>query len=99
MNNGLSFRFNFETDNHAIAHTLMPLVLGRVKALQDAHHGFKAIELSLAKPGNDKKTACLTIHSHDSVIREEARDEDWEHAIQTVFNHVEASIDQTVKMS
>jgi hypothetical protein len=99
MNNGLSFRFNFETDNQSVAHSLMPLVLARIQSLQEAHHGFKAVELSLHKPGNDKKTACLTIHSHDSVIREESRDEDWAHAIETVFNHVEASIEHTIKMS
>lgn len=99
MNNGISFRFNFETDSVNDAHDMMPLVLRRVRTLQENNHGFRTIELNLLKPGQEKKTACLTIHSHDSVIREESREEDWSHAIETVFNHVEASIEHAVKMA
>jgi hypothetical protein len=98
MNNGISFRFNFETDDIGLAHEMMPLVLGRLRTLQELNTSYKTIELSLHKPGNQKKTACLTIHTHDSVIREESRDEEWSHAIETVFNHVEATNDHTVKM-
>jgi len=98
MNNGISFRFNFETDNYDMAHEVMPKILERVKALQQLNTGYRSVELSLLKPGQDKKTACLTIHTHDSVIREESRENDWEHAIDMVFSHIESTSQHTIKI-
>ena len=98
MNNGISFKFNFETDNFDVAHELLPKVLNRIKAVQQFNAGYKSIELSLLKPGQDKKTACLTIHSQDSVIREESREDHWEHAIEMVFNQVEATQHHAIKL-
>ncbi|HTE23371.1 hypothetical protein [Flavitalea sp.] len=98
MNNGISFKFNFETDNFNIARDLLPKVLDKIKSLQQFNAGYKSIELSLLKPGQDKKTACLTIHAHDSVIREESREDQWEHAIEMVFNQVEATHHHAIKL-
>lgn len=98
MSNGISFKFNFETDDIGLAHDLMPLVMDKLKLLQQYNAGYRSIELSLLKPGQDKKTACLTIHAHDSVIREESRENNWDHAIEMVFNQVEATHRQTIKL-
>ncbi|MHA4845942.1 hypothetical protein ACX0G7_17330 [Flavitalea antarctica] len=98
MNSGISFKFNFETDDFSTAHELLPRVLDRIKTLQQFNAGYKSVELSLLKPGQGKKTACLTIHAHDSVIREESREEAWEHAIDMVFNQVEATHDNAIKL-
>jgi ribosome-associated translation inhibitor RaiA len=98
MNNGISFKFNFETDDFSIPHDLLPRVFERIKALQQFNPGYKSFELSLSKPGHEMKTACLTIHGHDSVIREESREDHWEHAIDMVFNQVEASHQNAIKL-
>ena len=98
MNNSICFKFNFETDDYMVAHDLLPQVLEKIKALQQANAGYKTIELSLLKPGHEKKTACLTLHGHDSVIREESREDRWEHAIDMVFNQVHASHTYTMKL-
>ena len=98
MNNGITFKFNFETDNPEIAHDLMPRVLEKIRTLQQHNAPYKSIELSLLKPGNDKKTACLTIHSHDSVVREESREEHWDHAIDLVFSQAQASQEHSIKL-
>ena len=98
MNNNICFKFNFETDNVMAAHELLPRVLEKIKSLHQLNAGYKSIELSLLKPGFEKKTACLTIHAHDSVIREESREAQWEHAIDMVFNQVNASHEHTIKL-
>jgi hypothetical protein len=98
MNNGISFKFNFETDSFSTAHDLLPRVFDRIKALQQFNSGYKSIELSLLKPGQGKKTACLTIHAHDSVIREESQEDGWDHAIDMVFNQVEATHENAIKL-
>jgi hypothetical protein len=98
MNNGITFKFNFETDNPAVIHELMPGVMEKIKALHQNDASYKSIELSLLKPGHDKATACLTIHTHDSVTREESREEHWEHAIELVFSQAHASHEHSIKL-
>jgi hypothetical protein len=100
MSNAISFKFNFETDKATIAHELLPRVIERLRRLQEISQGpaFLSVELSLLKPGQDKKSACLTIHTHDSVIREEARDQEWEKAVEAVFANAEASYEHSIKL-
>jgi hypothetical protein len=100
MNNGISFKFNFETEDAAAAFDLMPLITEKMRGLARLNHGpvFKSVEINLMKPGPAKKTVCLTIHTHDSVIREEAREQDWREALAAVFKHVEASHEHPMKM-
>jgi ribosome-associated translation inhibitor RaiA len=98
MNPNICFKFNFETDNPVIAGGLLDHVVQKVKALAKEDHPYRAIELSLMKPGEDRKTACLTLHTHDSVIREESREHDWDRAIDMVFNQVEATNRHAVKL-
>jgi hypothetical protein len=100
MNNGISFKFNFETDVASSAFDLMPLITEKIKSLRTLSHGpaFKSVEINLMQPGPGKKTVCLTIHTHDSVLREEAREQDWVEAINTVFAHVEASHEHPMKL-
>src|SRR4051812_41899791 len=98
MNNGITFKFNFETDNAAAIYELMPRVLEKMKALHQSNPSYKSVELSLMKAGNDKATACLTIHAHDSVIREESREEHWDHAIDLVFSQAQASHEHAIRL-
>jgi hypothetical protein len=98
MHNGLSFKFHFETTSYEVAHSLMPVIFEKVKQLQQANPGFGAVELSLFKPGNDRKTVILTVHTADSVIREESSEHDWEHALEIVFRHIEESSQHSIKL-
>jgi ribosome-associated translation inhibitor RaiA len=98
MNNGISFKFNFETDNYDIAHDMIQHVLHKISSLSLNKSGYKSVELNLSRPGNEKKTACLTIHAHDSVIREESREEEWERAIDMVFDHVSSTEQHSIKL-
>ncbi|RYY23611.1 MAG: hypothetical protein EOO04_14115 [Chitinophagaceae bacterium] len=98
MNNAVNFKFSFETDDYEAIHNLMPLLMQKIKKLQRSHQGYRTIEFNIAKPARGKKTACLTIHHPDSVVREDAMDESWEHAIETVFNNADVSAQHTIKL-
>jgi hypothetical protein len=98
MNNAVNFKFSFETDDYEDIHRLMPLLFDKIRDLQRSHKGYRAVEFTFARPARGKKTACLTIHHPDSVIREDAMEENWESAIETVFNNADVSAQHTIKL-
>jgi len=97
MNHQLSFKFNFETGSYTAAAELMHAALEKIKAFEP-NSGYRSIELNLLNSQHDQKAASLTIHTHDSVIREEAKDEDWGNAIEKVFSQVEVTSHHTIKI-
>ncbi len=99
MSNSVNIKFSFETDDYDAIHNLMPLLAEKIKELQRSHKGYRAIEFSIAKPTAGKKTACLTIHHTDSVVREDAMDENWVHAIDNVFKNAHMAAHNSVKIS
>ena len=98
MNNAVNFKFSFETDDYEAIHQLMPLLMEKVRELQHSHSGYRTVELNIAKPAQGRKTACLTIHHPDSVVREDAMDENWERAIDAVFKNADVSAQHTIKL-
>ncbi|RYF98322.1 MAG: hypothetical protein EOO02_19155 [Chitinophagaceae bacterium] len=97
-NNGISFKFNFETNDHDLAHDVLPVIMKKLQVLREQQTGFRYIELNLLKPGNERKTACLTIYNNDGLVREESREQDWSKAISEVFDQVTSDAKQGVKL-
>lgn len=98
MNNTISFKFNVETDSHTEAANLLQVMLEQIRALESSNTSYKSIEVDLFKPEPGQKTACLTVHTHDSVIREESKEGDWNQAIGIVFRQLEATSEHVIKI-
>src|SRR5687767_13107691 len=98
--NNISFKFEFETDEIQAAHDLFPKILERIKKIQTENRQFLNIELSLMRSDLPPrgKTAILTIHFPEGVIREESGEEDWCTAIEKVFHQVEESLEHAMKL-
>jgi len=98
MSNGISFKFNFETGDYSSAYQLIQQVLDKIRNMETGSIPYRSVELSLIKPAPDQKTASLTIHTHDSVIREQSGEEDWSAAIDRVFEQVKLTNEHAVKL-
>jgi ribosome-associated translation inhibitor RaiA len=100
MNKNISFKFEFETEDAQVAHDFLPKILQKIKHLQTLNKQFLNIEVSLSKSSHlpHARTAILTIHLPEGVIREETKENDWHQAIDIVFNNVAASIDHALKV-
>lgn len=98
--NNISFKFEFETDEIQAAHDLFPRILDRMKKIQSENRQFLNIELSLMRADAPPKgkTAILTIHLPEGVIREETGEDEWGDAIEKVFDQVDESLHHAMKL-
>ena len=91
MNNNLTFKFDFQTDNADCAYSLMTVVMDKIRTLQDKCRGLKSIEVNLSKPpqqDEDHKTAYFRLVSDDATITEYSRSKRWEDALLNAFDKV-----------
>jgi ribosome-associated translation inhibitor RaiA len=100
MTRNISFKFEFETEEIQAAHDLFPAILEHLKQLQNENRQFLNIELSLLRSDAPPKgkTAILTIHLPEGVIREETGEEDWAVAVEKVFKQVHESLEHAMKL-
>ena len=91
MNNNLTFKFDFQTENPDCAYSLLSVVMEKLKTLQDKCRGLKSIEVNLSKPlhhDEEHKTAYFRLVSDDATITEYSRSKRWEDALLNAFDKV-----------
>ena len=91
MNNNLTFKFDFQTENQDCAYSLLAVVMDSIKSIQSKCAGLKYVEVNLFKPDDqeeDQKTALFRLVSDDSTITEYSRSKHWEDALLNAFDKV-----------